>query len=80
MKFMMIQKHVDGLSLLSKYSIRRLNKMKCWCRNHIKTLDDIKNPSCTAHLAEGRCFECPYKSQEDRLKTEYPCSDFKPIE
>lgn len=34
---------------------------------------------CTAHLAEGRVLSCPYPNTEERLKAEYPCSDYKHI-
>lgn len=40
--------------------------------------EDEEGIFCTAHLHEDRCFNCPYPSPEERLKAQYPCSDYKP--
>lgn len=33
----------------------------------------------TAHLAEDRVLACPFQNADERLKAEYPCSDYKSI-
>lgn len=50
--------------------------MQIWC-HYQDPLDGEEKLICTAHLAEGRVFNCPYKSNEDRLKSTYPCVDYK---
>jgi hypothetical protein len=45
-----------------------------WCKHRCKDSEGI---FCDAHIAEGRIFNCPYGTLEDRLKAEYPCSDYK---
>ena len=50
--------------------------MRIWCY-YQEGLDGEEKLICTAHLAEGRVFNCPYKSNEDRLKSTYPCVDYK---
>lgn len=32
---------------------------------------------CTAHVAEARIFNCPYKDIEVRRNAKYPCSDYR---
>ena len=52
-----------------------------FCKWHIATTEE--NPSgtdCSAHLHDGRVFKCPYPSPADRLKAEFPCSDYEPSE
>lgn len=50
--------------------------MELWC----KWQDvDEEGVFCTAHLAEDRVFNCPYKNTKERNKSEYPCSDYKPV-
>lgn len=52
--------------------------MEKWCYWHIKTKEDTKDTwTCTAHMGDGRAFECPYKSPEDSQDREYPCEDYK---
>lgn len=46
---------------------------KLWCEQQM--LDEKGVIMCTAHLAEGRVFDCPYNDNEERLKAKYPCSD-----
>lgn len=33
---------------------------KQFCYWHIKTRENPEGTDCSAHLHEGRCFECPY--------------------
>lgn len=47
-----------------------------WCDN--QSVDTGGKLICLADLAEGRVFTCPYSNNEDRLRSEYPCSDYKP--
>ena len=51
--------------------------MELWCKQQGK---DDEGIFCTAHLHEGRAFNCPYANPEARLKAEYPCSDYEPNE
>lgn len=51
--------------------------MKLWCINQM--VDEEECVLCFAHLAEGRVFECPYGSVEQRLESPYPCQDYKNI-
>lgn len=46
-----------------------------WCEN--QAVDENGSIMCLAHLAEGRVLDCPYESEEQRLKSEYPCSDYQ---
>lgn len=48
-----------------------------WCKHQGKDKEGI---FCDAHIAEGRAFNCPYKTPEDRLEAEYPCSDYEKVE
>lgn len=50
--------------------------MDLWCIN--QWIDENGKVACLAHLAEARVFDCRYDSPEDRLKSNYPCSDYKP--
>lgn len=52
-----------------------LNKL-IWCGN--QSVDTDGRMLCLAHLAEGRVPFCPYSDQADRLRSQYPCSDYKP--
>lgn len=45
-----------------------------WCVNQSVENDNI---ICLAHLAEGRVFNCPYKSADERLQYVHACSDYK---
>jgi len=45
-----------------------------WCNN--QSVDTDGKVICLAHLAEARVSYCPYKDVADRLRSEYPCSDF----
>ena len=51
-----------------------------WCAEQTICDEDIAAGSftCTAHLADGRAFVCPYASAEDRAKAEHPCQDYSP--
>ena len=51
--------------------------MKLWCNFQIE--DKNGDILCTAHLAECRVFDCPYKDNGERLKSKYPCSDYKEV-
>jgi hypothetical protein len=53
--------------------------MKQFCNWHIKTAENPEGTDCSAHLADGRVFQCPYSSPEDIEKAKYPCSDYKPV-
>ena len=47
-----------------------------FCPEQIKCKEDTdKTWSCTAHMAEGRVRECPYKDYADSQKGKYPCAD-----
>lgn len=49
-----------------------------WCYWQIKCKEDSQDTfTCTAHLADGRVFQCPYSDLDDRTKMEYPCSDYE---
>ena len=48
-----------------------------WCKN--QTTDEDGYILCLAHLAENRVFSCPYISNEKRMQSDYPCSDFKDV-
>ena len=50
--------------------------MELWC-DHQMLLNDGVEIGCAAHLAEGRLFDCPYQSNEERMNSLYPCSDYK---
>jgi hypothetical protein len=32
-----------------------------FCQYHLKTKENPHGTDCSAHLAEGQCFECPYE-------------------
>lgn len=49
-----------------------------WCKNQY--LDNDGSVLCLAHLAEARVLRCPYKSSTERLKSEYPCSDYREVQ
>lgn len=46
-----------------------------WCDN--QTIDENGVLTCLAHLAEARVFTCPYKDNQERLESQYPCSDYQ---
>lgn len=48
---------------------------KEWCDNQLWSRED-QSFTCLAHLAEARAFACPYKDNEERMRAEYPCSDY----
>lgn len=50
-----------------------------FCYWHIKTKENQLGTDCSAHLDEGRCDRCPYKSVEDSQKREFPCVDYEPL-
>lgn len=50
-----------------------------FCYWHIVTEENPEGTDCSANLAEGRCFKCPYKTLEDRNNADYPCSGYKPV-
>ena len=52
------------------------NTTEIWCDWQGKDADGIY---CMAHIAEGRCFNCPYESDVDRENAEYPCCGYTPI-
>ena len=45
-----------------------------WCKRQRAYGKDIY---CTAQLASGRFFTCPYKSNLDRIRAEHPCADYQ---
>lgn len=51
--------------------------MKLWYQQQM--IDKDNYIICLAHLAEGRVFDCPYENNEERIKAEYPCSDYKEL-
>lgn len=46
-----------------------------WCDNQM--LDKENKVMCLAHLADGRVFDCPYRSYNERINAEHPCSDYR---
>lgn len=48
---------------------------KLWCDN--QQIVEDGGIVCLAHMAEARVFDCPYKNNEDRLDSRYPCSDYE---
>ena len=50
--------------------------MGLWC-DYQMLLSDGMTVVCAAHLAEGRVLDCPYSSNEERLKSLYPCCEYK---
>lgn len=50
-------------------------KPTIWCDN--QTIDENGVLTCMAHLAEARVFTCPYKDNQERLESQYPCSDYQ---
>lgn len=51
--------------------------MKLWCTNQM--VDEDGSILCCAHLAESSVFNCPYKNNEKRLESQYPCSDYESV-
>jgi len=49
--------------------------IKPFCRWHIATVENPAGTDCSAHMCEGRVFECPYVSIADSQAQEYPCAD-----
>lgn len=50
---------------------------KKWCEHQTKCVEDTEETfTCTAHMAEARAFQCPYKNTADRVSRKYPCPDF----
>lgn len=43
-----------------------------------QSFDTYGNKICLAHLHESRVLRCPYSDVADRLRAEYPCSDYIP--
>lgn len=50
--------------------------MGLWCDYQMLLSDGI-TVVCAAHPAEGRAIDCPYPSNEERLKSRYPCCEYK---
>jgi hypothetical protein len=48
--------------------------MNLFCKHQKISENDIL---CTAHIHEGRCFICPYKSYNDSQNRLYPCVDIE---
>ncbi len=49
--------------------------MALWCDNQY--IDSNGDVVCMAHLVEDRVLDCPYKTLRDRLRAQYPCSDYE---
>lgn len=54
-----------------------MGNIKQFCEWHIKTQENPEGTDCSAHLADGRIFKCPYNSPEDIQETEFPCVDYR---
>jgi hypothetical protein len=52
---------------------------RIFCYWHIATKENLAGTDCSAHLAEGRVFKCPYKSLADAAKQRFPCMDAEPL-
>lgn len=52
--------------------------MDFWCDK--QAIDEKGVVICLAHLAEGRALNCPWKSNDERVKAEYLCSECMSIE
>lgn len=50
--------------------------MELWC-DYQMLLSDGMTIVCAAQLAEGLVLDCPYSSNEERLKSLYPCCEYK---
>lgn len=48
-----------------------------FCYYHVECKEDIENDTwtCSAHLDEGRAFQCPYNCFKDAKSGKYPCVD-----
>jgi hypothetical protein len=44
----------------------------------VATKENLKGNDCSAHLEEGRIFECPFRSAHHAQTAEYPCMDYEP--
>lgn len=69
--------------------------MKPFCDWHIKSKENPDGTTCSAHLAEGRCFDCVYTLENIQVEGNYnqlriyisstksdsvgACQDFKPL-
>jgi hypothetical protein len=63
--------------------------MKKFCKYQVKCKEDTKSTfTCTAHLHEERCYQCPYKSLNDAKEMsmnsyghiiKYSCSDAEKV-
>jgi hypothetical protein len=54
--------------------------MKQFCKYQVKCKEDTKSTwTCTAHMHEGRAFECMYNSFFDAKHRQYPCEDAEKI-
>jgi hypothetical protein len=48
--------------------------IKKFCYWQIKCEEDNENTwTCTQNMADGRVYECPYKSFEEAQKTKFKC-------
>lgn len=55
-------------------------EMKLFCEHQVKCKEDTNQTfSCTAHMYEGRVFECPYNSFFEAKHGQYPCEDAKEV-
>jgi hypothetical protein len=54
-------------------------KIELFCKWHIATKENPFGDDCSANLADGRIFKCPYKTLKDRQNSKYPCSDYEAI-
>jgi hypothetical protein len=43
-----------------------------FCEHHGKTLENLKGTDCMAHLAEARCYECPYTIKNIKYGETFP--------
>jgi hypothetical protein len=52
-----------------------------WCDQQRTCEEDLGKGTftCSAHMAEARAPQCPYKSNEDRKSRQYPCQDYQPV-
>ncbi len=50
-----------------------------FCRWMTKTKENPQGTDCTAHLCEGRIFECPYKNAHHAQTAKFACMDYEPL-
>ncbi len=50
-----------------------------FCRWHVETVENRTGTDCSAHLCEGRIFECPFDDAHHAQTAKFPCADYEPL-